>query len=260
MKSRLILVLLIATLAATLIAVKQSSQKPERLPKETLDEKLLRLPVTDLTASDIADPEKKRLRQIRNAKHNSEAGPDGQKRAVLSERLETVVLDLPLTTHAEEPALPIDQSDVVIVGRVTNVNAYISEDKTTVYSEATVKVEEVLTGESPIQPGDVVTTTRDGGAVRLPSGKILRRGRLGRNIPEASRTYLFFLDYLDEIKDFSIITAYELSEGVVTPLDGTITIHRGGRFTLFRGYESYAGQAASILLADVRAAISKKSK
>lgn len=257
MKHRVIFVLVIVALAATLLSIKQRSQKPEGISKETLEAKLSRLPLTNLDTPDITDPEKKRVRQKRNAQHNSETGSDGRKPPVLNEKLEAVLLDLPLTHHREEPALPIEQSDLVIVATVIDVAAHISEDKTNVYSEATVKVEEVLKGKPPIQPGDVVTTTRKGGAVRLPSGKILRRAALGRNIPEAGCTYLFFLKYRDESEDFSIITAYQLQGGLITPLDGTITLKKGGTFTLFRGYESYAGQATSSLLADVRAAISK---
>jgi hypothetical protein len=43
-----------------------------------------------------------------------------------------------------EQALPTHISNAVVIGEVTDAKAYLSEDRTSVYSEFTIRVGEVL--------------------------------------------------------------------------------------------------------------------
>jgi hypothetical protein len=73
---------------------------------------------------------------------------------------------------------PFSQSDTVIVGQVTTGQAYLSDDKRDIYSEFNVSVQEARTlssAERHIQSGDSVVVERHGGAICLPSGKVLLR-------------------------------------------------------------------------------------
>jgi hypothetical protein len=171
--------------------------------------------------------------------------------------MEPVLLHSGWSDQPDEPAIPASTSDAVVTGTVKEVNAYISSDRTTVYSEVTLNIEEVLKEDPryPLVSGLTLSAERPGGAVRFPSGKILRRGRLGRNIPEAGRRYLLFLKYNEDVKDFSIVTGYQLLDNRVLPLDGTADLEKGGNGPPFRVYEQYRNADVLTFLNNVRALI-----
>ena len=160
-------------------------------------------------------------------------------------------------SHAPaEPALPAGHSDVVLVGEVVDAKAFLSEDKTNVYSEFTLVVGEVLKNSTTIElaPGASVITTRPGGAVRFPSGKVIQRGSGGKPFPLAQRKYVFFLKYDAAGQDFPLMTAYELREGRVIPLDG---LDIDGRLLEpYAAYQEYKGTDEATFINKVREAIS----
>lgn len=247
----------------TFTATRQKQDKPiAQAKRQTLDEKLAHLPVTDFyTPEEPLEPYKKQQRQTRNARHNSAVSADGTKRPILNEEMEAVLLDLPLSHHQEEPAIPVSQSDAVVIGTITNLKAFLSDDRTSVYSEMTVNVEEVLKQDPryPLVKGLTLDAERSGGGVRFPSGKILRRGALGRNIPEIGARYVLFLIYNEQGKDFCVLTGYQLTGDRVLPLDGTWDLEKGGRFSQFAGYEKYVRAPVSTFLVDVRQAIAAQN-
>src|SRR5262245_31659650 len=70
------------------------------------------------------------------------------------------------------PALPVVAGDAIVVGDITSAQAFLSPDKTGVYTEYTVRVDEMLKQYSaaPIVTGGFVDVQREGGRVRFPSG------------------------------------------------------------------------------------------
>ena len=65
------------------------------------------------------------------------------------------------------PALPVDESGYILMGRVTNAEAHLSENKKNVYSEFTVSIEKVFkTANSSIIEGSEITIDRIGGYVK----------------------------------------------------------------------------------------------
>ena len=266
--SRNILLLILAALsAATFLTTKSLIAKGQPPPspqttKETLNERLGRLPITDFIVQEPADQEKKLLRRARSSRNNPSVSLGGVKPPVLNDNMEPVLLHLPLSDQSEEPGIPASNSDAVVTGTINDVNAYISSDRTTVYSEVTLNIEEVLKQDPryPLVSGLTLNAERPGGAVRFPSGKILRRGQLGRNIPEAGRRYLLFLKYNEDGKDFSIVTGYELAGNLVLPLDGTDSFEKGGHFSQFAAYERNRGAEVSAFLNNVRALIDSEQE
>jgi hypothetical protein len=106
---------------------------------------------------------------------------------------------------------------------------------------------------APIGINDSIDTIRGGGAVRFPSGKIIRHGSIGNPLPRVGRKYLFFLKYNNEGEDFSIITAYELRGGRVFPLDG---LELGGGITpQYATYQKYKEADEAAFLNEVREVI-----
>lgn len=113
------------------------------------------------------------------------------------------------------------ESDAVVIGTITNTQPYLSENKTSIYSEFTVFVEEVFksVGQAAIKPGESLIVDQPGGALRLANGRVLRFqvAALGR-LPHACKRYVLFLQRTNGEQDLSIIKGYELDNGIVSPL------------------------------------------
>jgi len=117
------------------------------------------------------------------------------------------------------PALPVIESDLIVIGMVSNSAAHISGNRKNVFSEFNLTVESVLkTSSEEIKQGSLLTVDRIGGFVKYPNGqKILFRIN-GLNMPEIGSRYLFFLDAKKK-PDLIILTAYELTPQGVMSLD-----------------------------------------
>jgi len=116
------------------------------------------------------------------------------------------------SSHFSRDPLPFSQSAAVVVGQVTAGQAHLSDDKREIYSEFNVSVQEALTVSSArhIQSGDSVDVERYGGALRLPSGKVLFRAFRDFSMPLVGKRYLLFLKYDPNTEDFHIVTGYQL--------------------------------------------------
>jgi hypothetical protein len=215
-------------------------------------------PIAEYSVGSSADAERDTKRRARGRrfdfKHPRLSSEEIQQ-LELSEDSPEINLNGPWSHDPVEPALPVGGSSTVLVGEVMEAKAYLSEDRTQVYSEFTVKVAELLLDKSPsrISVGDTVAVTRIGGRVRLPSGKVLVRGQLGRSMPRQGGNYLLFLSYSEEGGDFSLLTGYELLGGHVQPLDGMSV--GGGKVPQLAGYEVFAGADEGHFLMKVREAI-----
>lgn len=156
-------------------------------------------------------------RKIKNKKFNSDAKAISES----STQIFTVMdWDVGL------PAFPIDRSSAVVIGRVIEAKAYLSDDKTAIYSEFKVQIDSVLKNDErcPIQPETSLIVGREGGRVRLPSGKIVVSWINHQNMPTMGGKYAFFLTHElprggDGGNDFYIVTAYELANGHVVLMD-----------------------------------------
>jgi hypothetical protein len=115
--------------------------------------------------------------------------------------------------------MPTDLSDLIVEGQVKESAAFLSEDKTGIYSEFTVQVSDVIKSSSPVNKGDLITTERFGGRVRFPSGQIARYRVAGQGAPAKGGKYLFFLKRMAD-GDYRILTAYEMRGNKVLALDG----------------------------------------
>ena len=223
-------------------------QKPPR--NAQLEQRLAELPIVEFNEADSAecDPE----RASKNRRHNSPVSQEGVRRPRLNENMDSVVLDLPITHQRAEPAFPV-ACDVILIGTIAEAKAYLSSDRTGIYSEVTVSIEDILKGDAidGLKIGSTLNAERTGGAARFPSGKILWRGPLGKNLPSKGNRYLLFLNKIAE-GGFSIATGYELTANGVVPLDGV----PGGTYSQFENYESFRNASEASLLEAVRKALS----
>ena len=147
---------------------------------------------------------------------------------------------LPANVHfwLRMPALPIDESNVIVLGKVTDRRAVLMEDKSGIYSEFSIQISQIfkddLTGFFIDQ---VITVSRPGGAVRYPSGKIQKYTISGEGFPQQDKAYFLFLKR-DELGYYSILTGYELTGNVVQPLDGKRNLPKNEpdtQFGIYRG-------------------------
>jgi hypothetical protein len=193
-------------------------------------------PITDYNAPEPDDIEKRAERNARNARH------DNARLVHEPEKRPGVVYETTLFNDWEVglPALPASKSDTVIVGEVLDANAYLSNDKTGVYSEFTIKVDDILKNDqsSHLNQGSLLVAERLGGRVRFPSGEILPVQIAGQGMPRAGRRYVLFLSRTDQGLAYGILTGYELRAGKVSPLDG-IKTRGGGSPWKFDKYENW---------------------
>jgi hypothetical protein len=206
--------LLVAMILTTLLVIKgQKQAKNEDHPD------ISQFPTVDYSARKVRTEKE----QKRSKKYNSGA-------PVITEETEKLISysdwDLKL------PALPVKISTAVIIGEVSDAQAYLSDDQTRIYSEFVVQIEQVLKNDSkttPLNVGTSVITERSGGRVRFPSGKIAVSVINNQDLPRSGRRYLLFLTHEGpEAKlydDFHILTAYELRDGKVFPLDKPGSTH-----------------------------------
>jgi hypothetical protein len=112
------------------------------------------------------------------------------------------------------PLLPIAGSDVIIVGKIVDASAYLSNDKGNVYTEFKVYAGEVIknSASGKIERGAVITTDRQGGMVRYADGRKLIYKNARRKMLWRGGNYILFLAKDRESPNFKIITVYELTD------------------------------------------------
>jgi hypothetical protein len=130
---------------------------------------------------------------------------------------------LPLTSHwwLNMPGIPVSKSDAIVLGTVTDSRAYLSNDKSGVYSEFQLSADQILkdSTKSLVLHGNVVAI-RFGGIVRFADGKTQKYSIAMQGWPRKGRRYVLFLRR-NEYGDFDIVTGYELRDGITFPLDGS---------------------------------------
>jgi len=189
------------------------SSAPSNESTKLLQEKKNRFPTADYDEPDPSDPQKDYLRKEKQKRHNDFK----------------IVTNKPQEWQAERvfvgegalnfPALPVAESAYIVLGKVVNAEAHLSENKKNVYSEFTVLVERVFkTARSSVIGGNTISADRIGGFVKYPNGQKLLYRIASTNMPAVNERYLFFLVSKND-QDLSILTAYALSSVRVEPLD-----------------------------------------
>jgi hypothetical protein len=141
-------------------------------------------------------------------------------------------------------ALPVNLSDLIIVGDVLNGYAYLSSNKTGLFSEFAVSIVDVLKGMrgDTVKPGTRISIEREGGSIRYPSGRIRWVRYAHEGMPSIGRRYAFFLRRSGQDKIFTILTGYELRAGLVTPIDGVGSFEER-KLPQFAPYDGFAESA-----------------
>src|SRR5713226_1403096 len=109
-------------------AATSSQEKPRKKSSDQYSGPIVDYDV-DYQAASVADPEKWALRQARGKRYNKESPqPLGE----FPSNFEGY--DISSDWYIGLPPLPVAQSDAVVLGDVLDAKAYLSNDKTAVYS------------------------------------------------------------------------------------------------------------------------------
>jgi hypothetical protein len=165
------------------------------------------------------DPKERALRKAKNIRHNA-GGSD-------------LTIRKPNTEHFIEhiwprglPLIPSSESAVIVSGTVIRMQPYLSEDRSRIYTEIAVKIEEVLKSDVTLSVGDLLIVDRLGGVLKLKSGHVVRYdiSIKGLGKTRVGGRYVLFAQRVREGKDIDLIKGYELRDGKVFRLteDGSI--------------------------------------
>ena len=204
----LVFVLVMSAVFSQAVVKKQQSETPD----------FSNFPIVDLAAQSPTEPKAKAIRDFKARKYSKKyAKAIGEE---TDQIFSTSDWDIRL------PALPVQRSAAVIIGTVCRADAYLTPDKTGVYSEFAVKVDSILKEDPKKQltGGATINVERNGGRVRMASGKMVVSWTNHQDMPKVGSRYVFFLTHDFEIAgdtydDFYLLTGYELKDGKVFPLD-----------------------------------------
>jgi hypothetical protein len=174
-----------------------------------------RFPTADYDGNqDLPDPEKNAKRKEKAKRYNDNDLVDSRGEPGVDEAA------LTLEPHFILPALPVAESEIVVVGTIATAQAHLSENKRNIFSEFTVTVEDVLKSKiQGVEQGSVLTIDRVGGHVKYPNGHTILYRIAGLNMPQTGGRYLLFLTLKHNNEDISILTAYQLTPNGAIPLD-----------------------------------------
>src|SRR5687767_3670517 len=208
---------------------------PSLAQQTTVQERDAKLPVVYYDAPESTDKEKLEKRRKKGLKYDKANLPVNPSPEVRT------------TTFVSHwfygmPSLPTLQSDAIVLGEVADANAFLSPDKTGVYSEYTIRVDQVLKADdTTVVPSQTIAAQRPGGRVRQPSGLVQSYKVSNQGVPRIRGKYVLFLKRVQD--DFLILTGYELRENNVKPLD------KAGLFN------NYTGMDVQSFMAELQQAI-----
>lgn len=186
-------------------------------------EDLTKYPVVDFDSPEPANILEREERRLKNARYDKK----GFVLKKVHPDTDGVSVD-----YETPPSLPIPtiESNLIIVGRILDAKASLSNDKSGIYSEYTIQIGSILkaNGSSATLLGGKIKIDRPGGIVHYPDGKKVIYFVSGKNLPRVGSEYLFFLVSDQQSPNYEILTGYELRNGKVNPLDIT------GQFTEFK--------------------------
>jgi hypothetical protein len=232
----------------TTLASRQHGANEQKTAKQKNPD-FSRFPIADFHAPQPLDENLRAAREAKGRKYDSKHMPQ------ISE--ETYQIFSNTDWDVRLPALPVERSAAVVIGAVKSAHAYLTPDKTGIYSEFEVDTDTVIKNDpnNVIKDGAKITVERRGGKVRMPSGKIVISWVSHQNMPRVGGRYLLFLTHEfetpnDTPKDFYLLTGYELRDGQVHLLDDTQAGHPITR---------YGGATETTLLTDLFNTVAKTS-
>ena len=118
--------------------------------------------------------------------------------------------------------IPYAESKLIIVGKINDSDAFLSNEKKGIYSEFSINIETIIKKDEKkdLEIGGTITIDRAGGLVRYANGQQILYMNDWQQMPKINQHYVLFLDKDDEQNpNYKLITGYKLENGKVTALD-----------------------------------------
>ena len=174
--------------------------------------------------------------------NSNELSSDRQRRTVRESRYKDTYAEIadPANSTAQEPiedyvvqisdyAAPLDPFPVapaaaIVIGTVLRGKAFVSSDRTYVYSDYQVRVDRVLKQDrsASLAVGEQIVVSRGGGTIHFLSGHVRNYINQGEGFSATGSQYLFFLgkpNFPEHEYEQIIGSLYQLDNGEVHPLD-----------------------------------------
>jgi len=211
--------LMLSGLAVVLVQSKVNAQEPPPPPSKRSGQP----PRATFGALSEEDNALRIRREKRENKHRNFYRPISDPGRLVEGEQTTIKVRIYEYSRDFEP-FPAAQAALVIVGTVTRSQGFVSADRTYIYSDFHISVEEILKGDpsAKISIGSTVIASRPGATVDFPSGHTRQFVIEKQGLPKIGSKYLFFLRKAEpDLPEYEIIVsgAYEISEGRAHPLD-----------------------------------------
>ncbi len=205
---KLTFLLIILSLATTSLSLQgQQDSNAERSNKSKRA-----FPSADINEPDSDDSEKGRAKKEKRQRFDAWQFVSSKPESWIAESV------ISSDGYLDFPALPVKESDIILVASVSSSEAHMSGNRRGVFSEFNLTVESVLKTNQEVAEGSLLTVDRVGGYVKYPNGHRILFRVSGVNMPQVGARYLFFLSTRRK-PDFIIKTAYELTPQGVVALD-----------------------------------------
>ena len=202
-------------------------QQPETQEMQRHLAAIKAFPTVDYDEAEPSDPIKRASTRVKQQRHNNFS------MVAKTPQPHTGEINFTGEDLFDFPGLPVERSDVIVLGEVLAGDSHMSENRRNVFSDFTVKVEKTVKSVIPKTPisGSQISIERIGGNIKYPNGQtVLYRGA-GFGAPRVGGRYVFFLSSIPQSNDYTILTGYELSEKGIEPLDFS------PQFEAFRGFD-----------------------
>jgi hypothetical protein len=244
----LFLLLILTATTAAVVGVRSGTQKSVKPSKTTREGKVGTFPIVDFDKPEPTDKALREQRQTRSKRYDRSSGQKIEEPSVSLAAIRS-------SGWADRlSAIPARESDAVVIATVTNAAAHLSNDKTAVYSEFDCRIDEVLKAEGYSVPiGSTLVVQRFGGVVRFRSGLTIMFETAGQGMPTSGRRYVFFLKQIEDSGEFRIVTAYDVTDSTIAPLDGSVA----DESTRSYPFDEYQGCDVASFLDGVKGVISQ---
>jgi len=165
-----------------------------------------------LSTSQPANESERQIRNARAAYFDNFASGD---RVKLEDQDPNAPVPIILHEPGPKGELPADLSDIIVHGTIVNSQAFQSRNHEAVYTETTVRIERVDSlAQGQTDPGTNLVILKDGGALLLPNGRVVKQVVLGSgNELQLNGRYVFFLRYEPILRAYGCLKAWGLSGG-----------------------------------------------
>jgi len=164
-------------------------------------------------APESDDPTQRADRAAKNARYNSQLNEQDLTSLPPGMRKDSIFCG-----QYDPTILPTGRHDVIVLGTLTSIQPYLSANRTAIYTEYQLDIEEVF---KPAQENlslvqGRLIIDRPGGVLRMSNGRIIASTESGTGMArplDAGRRYVLFSRFIHGNRDLILGFAFELRDG-----------------------------------------------